>query len=400
MKKLLQRQFRVIGLVLFALLLVSRLGQAQTNERSDWLKPNAETLKLWRVDVEADNPLRATITPIKRAGGNRPAKKVLILYPRASSAYDVALNRLLDVFNERELNTHFTLVNFQNNPTLGIQAIDLIKKSRFDLIYTMGSESTDFMFAKYKDGTTPTVSVCSKDPVLLGQMKDYEKGSGNHFAFTSLNMQIDVQLAYLLELKPKLRNIGILVDAKNKSAVQTQADPIAKAARAMGINPVSIVVDDPAAAATELKHKIPLALQEMKKSDPTLVNSVLWITGSTAVFKEIATINSVAARVPVVSVIPEVAKEGDDSAVLSIGISFDSNAYLAAIYGVDILTGKSRPGDLKVGIVAPPDISINFRRAKEIGLKIPFSFYERAGYIYDYEGKPARLKGITQAGSK
>lgn len=400
MSSVLQLQFRVIGLVLFAVLLVSRLGHAQTNDGSDWLKPSADTLKLWQVNVEAGNPLRATITPIKPTSGNRPPKRVLILYPRASSAYDVALNRLLDVFNERELHTHFTVVNFQNNPILGTQAIDLVKKARFDLIYTMGSESTDFMLAKYKDGTTPTVSVCSKDPVLLGQMKDYDKGSGTHFAFTSLNMQIDVQLAYLLELKPKLRNIGILVDAKNKSAVQTQSDPIAKAARAMGIKPIGIVVDDPAFAAAELKHKVPLALEEMKKSDPTLANSVLWITGSTAVFKEIATINSVAAMVPVVSVVPEVAKEGDDSAVLSIGISFDSNAYLAAIYGVDILTGKSKPGDLKVGIVTPPDISINFLRAKKIGLKIPFSFYERAGYIYDYEGKPARLKGITQAVSK
>lgn len=375
-------------------------AQTVTVELSDWLKPNADSLKLWQVNPDPDNTLKATITLVKPMAGNKPAKRVLILYPRASSAYDVALNRLLDVFHEREVSAQFAVVNFQNNPALGAQAIELIRKSNYDLIYTMGSESTDFVFAKYKDGKTPIVSVCSKDPVLLGQMKDYEKGSGTNYAFTSLNMQIDAQLAYLQELKPKLKNIGIMVDAKNKSAIQTQAEPIAKAAKAIGVNAINIVVADPAAAADELVQRIPLALEEMRKTDPTLTNSVFWITGSTAVFKEIAAINSVSASVPVISVVPEVAKEGDDSAVLSIGISFDSNAYLAAIYGADILSGKAKPGDLKVGIVTPPDISINFRRARQIGLKIPFSFFERAGYLYDYDGKPARLKGITQVVSK
>lgn len=380
-------------------LLVSPFCLGQTLDLGDWLRPHAEILKVWQINPEPSTPLRASITAIK-APGSKPAKRVLVLYPRASSAYDVALNRLLDVFHEREMNATFTVINFQNNPLLGIQALEFAKAANMDLIYTMGSESTDFVFARYKDGKIPTVSICSKDPVLLGQMKDYEKGSETHFAFTSLNMQIDAQLAYLQELKPKLRNIGILVDAKNKSAVQTQADPIAKAAKAIGIEPISIVVKEPEMAVQELLQKIPLALEAMRKTDPTLTNSVFWLTGSTSVFKEIATINSVSANVPVISVVPEVATEGNDSAVLSIGISFDSNAYLAAIYGVDILTGKSRPGELKVGIVSPPDIAINFRRARQIGLKIPFSFFERAGYIYDYDGKPARLKGISQVVTK
>ncbi len=396
MRTLIPRSSTASWLAALLLVLVTPWCTAQTVQLSDWLKPSADSLKLWLVNQEADNPFRASITLIKKPAGNIPAKRVLILYPRASSAYDVALNRLLDVFNERDVHANFLVLNFQNNPTLGIQAVELIKKTNFDLVYTMGSESTDFMFEKYKGGKTPIVSVCSKDPVLLGQMKGYEKGSGTNFAFTSLNMQIDAQLAYLLELKPKLKNIGIMVDIKNKSAVQTQAEPIAKAAKALGIHAVNIVVEDPAAASKELTQKVPLALEQMRKTDPGLGNSVFWITGSTAIFKEIATINSVSSTVPVISVVPEVAKEGDDSAVLSFGISFDSNAYLAAIYGADILTGKAKVGELKVGIVTPPDISINFRRAKQIGLKIPFSFFERAGYIYDYNGKPARLRGITQ----
>lgn len=94
--------------------------------------------------------------------------------------------------------------------------------------------------------------------------------------------------------------------------------------------------------------------------------------------------------------VPEIVRAGDDTAVMSVGVSFESNAHLAAIYGVDVLTGRARPGELKVGIVSPPDIAISFRKARAIGLKIPFAFFEAATYIYDYDGRPVRDNGISR----
>ena len=44
----------------------------------------------------------------------------------------------------------------------------------------------------------------------------------------------------------------------------------------------------------------------------------------------------------------------------------------------------------KVGIVSPPDIAINFRKVREIGLAVPFSFFENAAYVYDYDGRMVR----------
>ena len=90
---------------------------------------------------------------------------------------------------------------------------------------------------------------------------------------------------------------------------------------------------------------------------------------------------------------PEVVQAGDESAVVSIGISFESNGYLAAVYGYDVIMGHAKAGDLKVGIVSPPDIAINFRRARAIGVEVPFSFFESANYVYDYEGNAVRLRG-------
>src|SRR5439155_8213540 len=116
----------------------------------------------------------------------------------------------------------------------------------------------------------------------------------------------------------------------------------------------------------------------MRKNDPDLGNSVFLITGSTAVFREIHVIDANAAHVPVVSMIPEIVTTGADTAVLGIGISFESNAHLAAIYGADILFGRAKAGELKVGLVSPPDIAISFLKAREIGMRVPFSFFETA----------------------
>ena len=220
-------------------------------------------------------------------------------------------------------------------------------------------------------------------------MQDYEHGSGINFAFTSLNMPIDVQMAYVRELMPDLRNLTVLVDSKNISAVQTQADPIVNYARQRGVQVILGAVQNPREARKELVDIVGEAVRTMRKNDPDLSKSLFWITGSTSVFRDIRTINQHADRVPVVSVVPEIVTKGPETAVLAIGVSFESNARLAAIYGAQILNGSS-VGKLKVGLVSPPDMAISFLKAREIGMRVPFSFFEIASFVYDYNGEPVR----------
>ena len=327
-----------------------------------------------------------------------PRFRVMVLYPRPSSAYDVAITKILNVFSDRGIEAEFTIFNFDRNSERGKIGVQLAKDSDVDLIFTMGSESTAWLWSEYKDGQIPVVSVTSKDPVMLGQTSDYNVGTRSNFAFTSLNMPVAAQLAYVLELKPQLKNLAILVDSKNVSAMQTQARPIAEAAIARGIRVLNLEVQEPEMAKEELAEMVPDAVAAMKKNDYNLENSIFWVTGSTSVFREVETINRHSDRVPVLSVVPEVVKEGGSSATLSIGISFESNAHLAAIYGLKVLEKEARVGDLKVGVVSPPDIAINFRKAREIGLKVPFRFFEGANYIFDYDGKAVRHRGKLISG--
>lgn len=227
----------------------------------------------------------------------------------------------------------------------------------------------------------------------MGQISGYDSGSGSNFAFTSLNVPIRVQVSYLAELRPNLRNNAVLFAHQNKSAVKTQLRPLAAAVEQLGINVHEAGVEDRKQAKQELARLVPEAVRRMRRTDPTLRNSIFWITGSTSVFREIGTINRYAETVPVLSVVPDVVRAGGDSAVLSIGVSFESNAHVAALYGIDILTTDTRAGDLRVGLVSPPDIAINFRRARDIGLKIPFRFFESANFVYDGVGRIVRDKG-------
>jgi putative ABC transport system substrate-binding protein len=201
-------------------------------------------------------------------------------------------------------------------------------------------------------------------------------------------------MAYVRELRPDLKNIAVLVDVKNVSAVQTQAKPIADYVSKNGGNVIWGSVQNPATARQELTKIIPDAVKAMQKTDPDLSKSLFWVTGSTSVFREIAVINQYAGRVPVVSVVPEIVTTGADTAVLAIGVGFESNASLAAIYGAKILDG-AKAGDLKVGLVSPPDIAISFMKAHEIGMRVPFSFFEIASFVYDYDGRAVR--SITHA---
>jgi putative tryptophan/tyrosine transport system substrate-binding protein len=353
---------------------------------SKWFKYDADIGKEWDVVGDPNNPLVVTIN---RKDGVGPVRRVLVLYPRASSAYDTAITEILRTFSAKELNASFDIINFELNDAKGKATLSAAEQNRTELVFGMGSESVAWLYQHYMKGKIPVVTVCAKDPVQLGQMKDYDTGSGNNFAFTSLNVPVDVQMSYVRELRPDLKNIAVLVDSKNISAVQTQAEPVANYLKDKGVQVIIGSVQNPANARQELVKIVGDAVRKMRQTDPDLTKSLFWITGSTSVFREIRTINENADRVPVVSVVPEIVTKGADTAVLAIGVSFESNARLAAIYGAQILNG-SKVGQMKVGLVSPPDIAISFLKARDIGMRVPFSFFEIASYVYDYNGAAVR----------
>jgi putative tryptophan/tyrosine transport system substrate-binding protein len=360
----------------------------------DWFKYSPSVHQKWIVrETESDKTVRILpAIPYVSA-----VRRIMVMYPRPSSAYDIAITKILGVFDDKKLNAEVTVVNFGIDAERGRTAIRMAEKEGYEAIMSMGSETTAWLWDNYRNGKLPVITVCSKDPVVLGQSPGYGRGSGTNFAFTSLNMPIDVQMAYVNDLKPRLKNIAVLVDSRNVSAIETQAKPVIDYGRSRGLRVNELAVQNPNNAQAELERMVREATAQMQRNDPDLSNSIFWVTGSTSVFREIATINANSSRAAVISVVPEIVRGGDDSAVLSIGISFESNAHIAAVYVADIVRGRTKASEVKVGVVTPPDIAISFRKLRDIGMTIPLSFFEAAGTIYDYDGKAVRIDGVSVA---
>jgi putative tryptophan/tyrosine transport system substrate-binding protein len=359
---------------------------------SDWFILKASAVADWDlIPGEDDLHFKLALKGSDPADSN--AKKILLMFTKVSSSYDIAVDKILRIFQSKEIPAVFTAINFKKDNDLGQTALEFARGEKFDLIFSMGSDSTEFMYNNFRGESIPVVSVTSKNPVLLGYMKDYETGSGTNLAYTSLDVPIELQMIYLKQLMPNLKNIAVMYAQSNTSARQTQVEPLRNIAKDYNINIIDVVVVDSKQASAELQAAMPEAIAKIEVSDPGYKDSIFWITGSTEVFNEIETINQMAGKIPVLSVVPNVVQEGENSAVLSIGVTFESNAHLAAIYATDILLGNAQPGELNVGVVSPPDIAINFMKAREIGLKIPFSFFESASFVYDYAGKLVRKEG-------
>ncbi len=390
------RSFRAKALlVLLALcFLFGRPGDGVCTSSEEWFRFTENRPNDWRVVEAARQEKRFKLVP-KPETGALLEKTILVLIPKKSSAYVTSLETVLRFFSEKKLYPRFEVANYDRDAEQGRNILQTAVEQEVDLIFAMGSLSADFVFNHFQGQDIPVVTICAKDPVMMQYISDYEKVSGSNFAYTSLNIPVKVQMIFLQELIPDLRNIGILYARNNASAVLTQADPLREYAENMGINVLNVAVDDQDKARQELKPKVRAAVQRMKANDPGLQRSVFYVTGSTCVFSNFDVINANADQVPVIGVSPSMVKGGDrPGAMLAVGVGFENNAQLAAIYAEKILKGEKKPGELPVGVISPPDIAINFKLVREIDMKIPYSFFELANFIFNYQGEQVKRKGM------
>jgi putative ABC transport system substrate-binding protein len=350
-----------------------------------WLRVLAPEAQHWqRAEPEAADT--ATLRP---AAPGPVDRRLLVLYSKRSSAYDIALTEILRALRLDGLRPELRVINVAGRPARAQAALAAAEREAAgprDLVIAMGSGVTAMLHDSYRGGALPVVTACAKDPVLLGQVPDYEAGGDANIAYTSLNLPVEVLLAELRSLAPALSHLAILVNRANASAMRTQAEPLQALARTAGVRTRLVTIDGRGDAAAQLATGMDAARTWMGPAAAPRPDGapagLFLITGSTAVFRELATIDAHAGRVPVVSMIPDLVRPGADSATLSIGVAFTSNARLAAQTALEILHGRRRPADFGVGVVSPPDIALNLGKTREIGISMPFEFVERATAIF------------------
>ncbi len=361
----------------------------------EWFQPPEEMLASWKVVPDDDNEFMVVLVPAYLEDSPAETNTLLFLYTKAHPLFDHATNQVLSVFIDRDIPVEATVILAEGKQA-GEEALSYAEANQFDLIFSMGSDASAYLHEHYRGGQIPCVTLLSKDPVLLGQMPDYESGSGTNIAYTSVGVPAELQMRYFQELVPDLENIVILYAQENASAVKTQVEPLDAYAQSAGMNMIHVAVlnnEDPQATQAELDIKLSDAVSEIERIDPETEKSIIVVTSSSSIVNVFETVDSLANRIPVVSLFPDLVRSGDVTAVLSVGVSFDSNSLLAALYGVRILQGEVSPGELPVGVITPPDIAISFAKMRKLDLRIPFAFFESATFIYDPDGELVREQG-------
>ncbi len=386
-----QSLITLLKLFLLFVLLWNKNLSANTSTL-DWIDLSDNVLNEWNVSYSDGELLSLEFFP-KKLQPSQINKTIFVILPKKSNSYSLALNKFLETMKRDQIAAHISVFNFQKQTSLGLQILAKAKQADIDLIFSLGSETASLVSNHFKGESIPVITSINKDPVLLGFVDDYTSPSGSNIAYTTLNIPIDIQINYLKTLKPNLKAIGLIYNVQHQAVMQTEVRPIKEKFKEIGIEVIDIQVSSRETAKEELQRALPAAMQQLQYSDESLDNSLFWLTSSTAAFSEISTINQYSQNIPVIGSIPNIVKPGDDSAVLGIGIDRRNNALLASMYAVKVLKKEVNVSDLTVGIVSPPDIAINFKIARKIGLKIPFDFFESASFIYNYQGQPARTFG-------
>ncbi|KXF83565.1 ABC transporter substrate binding protein [Enterovibrio coralii] len=321
----------------------------------------------------------------------RENPNIWVVVSRKATSYDTALSTMLNVYKQEFDSVSFSVVKLPSGDG-ELDALLQLADSNADLLYTVGSKATVAVSKAY-EGDLPIVSVNAKDPVLLGLVDDYE-GSGSNFAYTSLNLPSNVTLSFLLRYMPDLSQIGVLYARSNASAYLTQYLPLKQEAERRGIRVLGLEVDENIEDKT-LEQVMAREVQAMKSQDANLSQSLLWLTGSSSLLARVDEINALSSELPLLTVVPEAVNGGEDSALISVGVSFVNNAHQAALYGIRILRDGERAGDLPVGVISPPDISISFRQAKRLKKPVPLAFLEMASDVYADDGSIVRAQGMS-----
>ncbi|CAM3659542.1 hypothetical protein VA7868_00360 [Vibrio aerogenes CECT 7868] len=324
--------------------------------------------------------------------------KLLVLQSKSSSAYDISAQTIIDEYARNGIRAEFIILNYQGSETTALAAIKLAETKQFNQIFAMGSAATRLLTKNYQYGSIPVITVCSKNPVAMGLIPSARKVSGNHIAYTSLNIDISTQIEYLKQkFLPRLRRIAVIYHGKNSSSIQTQVLPLQ---HYLAVTDTGISLELIEVNLHHLAYSLYQPMLEFSAQSAHTDDSIFLLTGSTELFMMIDQINAHAGDIPVLSVTPSHVVAGPDSVFMSIGVSFKNNALLASQYSLHLIQGLVQPDELPVGIVKTPDIAINFMRKPQTGLKVPFHFFEDAIKIYDYQGHPVFKEGSHEFNKK
>lgn len=245
--------------------------------------------------------------------------------------------------------TEIILHTAMHEPSSWSAEIHKLSKTSPDLIVTYGAPIS-----------TAAIRELSKIPIVAVDVFGSERTVKGMCGVSSRVSMITLAKT-LLSIRP-YKNIGVLYSPR-ESGSQQQLDDLKKVASQLGITLFEVAVSYADTLDSELNKLF-------AKSDAVVVTE----GGLFAQQFEHIIARSMIKKIPVVSTMPDAAEKG---AIVSLEINPREQGYLAAEIAVRVLEG-AKPEYLPLVRPSQIDLVINMRKAREIGLKLPFATLQSA----------------------
>jgi putative ABC transport system substrate-binding protein len=245
-------------------------------------------------------------------------------------------------------------------------AEDLVRR---DVELIVAGASAAAIAAKRATNTIPIVFVSSGDPVGAGLVDSLARPGGNATGLSNLSETLtEKQLELLREVLPRLKRLAV-IHSPGDAADFIQLPAMRRASEKLGI------AANLHGVASEGDLERAFRAIEAERPDGLQV----FLTVATYLHRKRIAGFAAALRIPAVYGYVEYVEAGG---LMSYGFSYADNWRRTATYVDRILKG-AKPGDLPVQQPQVPELAVNLKAARALGLTIPPALRVRASELFD-----------------
>jgi ABC-type uncharacterized transport system substrate-binding protein len=225
-------------------------------------------------------------------------------------------------------------------------------------VIAMPANTPAAIAVKAATATIPIVFGVGEDPVKLGLVASLARPGGNATGFNFFNQEVDAKrLGLLHELVPKAARVGVLVNPRNSTVIDSTLQKLQEAARVLGLQ---ILVHK---ASTSGEIDAAFAALAREQADALFVAGDGFFNSRRVQFVTLAARD----RLPASYTSREYVEAGG---LMNYGANLADMFRQVGIYTGSILKG-AKPADLPVVQATRFEFIINLQTAKALGLEVP-----------------------------